>query len=483
MREHIAKLLRQLSLGAGLGVTAALTLAPAWSQVPEATEAAKDAPKAASDASADAAKAAREAARETGQAARETAQDARETVRDTAKGTRESVRDTTREAREGARDTTREAREGARDTRGAARDAGRDATRDARDATRDARDAVRDTRDGALRDTVREGVRETAREAREEVRDTIRDVGAEVRGRMRNAATRFHAEDVRPADIGLWFDGSSSDGLVIADVATTGAIANLGFHEGDRIFSVNGHKVTREDDFIYYLFAPSTRDQRVKVIVFRDGSEEVIDVQPRVLMEQYTTVQHDPMEQFGVVLDDRYDDRLIVWRVLPRTPAFYAGIRAGDVITTFEGQNVTTPDQFTALIGKVDPGRVRVGVNRNRATRQFYIDMPNLHLDGQAHTTLKPNLDGNATPRLDRRENRLEGREERRDDRRDTPRLDRPAAPRAAPPTINPPATTPPTVAPPSATPPTVTPPTVAPPTTTPPARPGARPGILPRNR
>jgi len=61
---------------------------------------------------------------------------------------------------------------------------------------------------------------------------------------------------------------------VISDVSTRGPIARLGFHEGDRIVSVNGHRVAAEAEFIDCLL--SGPGDRVEVIVTRDGRNETI---------------------------------------------------------------------------------------------------------------------------------------------------------------------------------------------------------------
>jgi len=91
---------------------------------------------------------------------------------------------------------------------------------------------------------------------------------------------------------------------------------------------------------------------RVPVVVSRDGREETIYVQPSVLTEDYGYTEVDPMEQFGIVLDDRYDDRIVVWKVVPRSPAYYAGIREGDVITTLSDHPYHTRSEFEkGLVG------------------------------------------------------------------------------------------------------------------------------------
>ena len=126
---------------------------------------------------------------------------------------------------------------------------------------------------------------------------------------------------MRGPDIGLWFNRGNRDGLVISDVSSRGPIAKLGFRESDRIVSVNGRRVTREPEFIEYLMASDA--DRVPVIVSRDGREETIYVQPSVLTEDYEYADVNPLEQFGIVLDDRYNDRIVVWKIVPRSPAYY----------------------------------------------------------------------------------------------------------------------------------------------------------------
>jgi predicted metalloprotease with PDZ domain len=292
---------------------------------------------------------------------------------------RESARDTARGARDAARETGREAREGARDVRESARDTARDA---------------------------REGFRESTRESRESRRDS----------------REFRAESVRSADIGVWFNRSRDAGLVISDIASSGAIARVGFREGDRVVSVGGHRVRSEDEFVRFLFDDDIRDERVKVIVVRDDREHVVFVEPSVLIREYVYVEHDPLEEFGIVLDDRHENRVVVWKVLPRTPAFYAGFRSGDIITTFHGQRVSTSKDFVQLVQKSDPGDVAVQVSRGDRMRDLQVNIPRFGGRGEARTALRPNIDEGVERRAERREDRRDIREDRVEDRQDRSR-------------------------------------------------------------
>jgi S1-C subfamily serine protease len=200
--------------------------------------------------------------------------------------------------------------------------------------------------------------------------------GAAVAVDTRTARREFRVADIRPPDIGLWFDPTSTDSLVVADIAPTGPIAGFGFQEGDRILEVNRVKVNRQTDFIKLLFATKERDGRVEVLLVRKNKEIVVPVEPALLIEHYVTVRHDPMEELGIVADDRYDDRVVVWKVLPRSPAFYAGLRPGDVITRFGDQRVVERKGFVAMVEKVQPGIVAVEVDRARRTRPIRIEVP-----------------------------------------------------------------------------------------------------------
>ena len=229
----------------------------------------------------------------------------------------------------------------------------------------------------------------------------------------------FDASRIRPADIGLWLN-ARGDNLLITDIASSGPIARLGFRENDYIYSVNGTRVTSERDFVRYLFDRDLRDREAEVVVYRNGRYQTLHVEPRVLIEQYTSIydHHDPLEHFGLVLDDRYPDRIVVWRVLPGTPAYYAGLHRGDVITTFRGQRIAGPQEFVRVVQDVQPGEIELQVNRNRQMRDLSLEIPQ-SFTSQRTTTFRrsyDDLDNNQNNRLDRQDIRMERREDRRFD-------------------------------------------------------------------
>jgi len=180
----------------------------------------------------------------------------------------------------------------------------------------------------------------------------------------------------RAPDIGLWFNRPTANGLVIADIAPTAAIAHLGFREGDRILTVNGHPVLTEPEFMQSLITGDPNP--VQVVVFRNGRNEVVTVDPSLVTQQTAFAPTNPLDQFGIVLDDRFDDRIVVWRVIPESPAFYAGFRPGDVVTTLAGQPFRTRTEFETALAGMRTDNANIQVRRGDRVRDLVIDVPRL---------------------------------------------------------------------------------------------------------
>ena len=202
-----------------------------------------------------------------------------------------------------------------------------------------------------------------ARETRSAVRSSGRV--AAPRDSRTVAAGGGSAGSVRAPDLGIWFQRGAGKLLIIDALSRSGAIAQFGFLEGDRIVSVNGQRVTTERDFIHVLTADDVRGHRVPVVVVRDGRRQLIYVRPELLITD-AAAHIDPLDRLGVVLDDRYVSQLVVWRVLPRSPAYYAGIRPGDVIHTFDDVEVVDAGELVRMIDATDSDDVVIGIRRNQ---------------------------------------------------------------------------------------------------------------------
>ena len=218
---------------------------------------------------------------------------------------------------------------------------------------------------------------ETRREGREEARETreaAREAGAP-RAEAREAAretrreTRQNVRASRAADYGVWF-ARGNQGLVIDDVSNNGVFWTAGIRAGDQIVSINGEPVRSEAQFVQVLSGDfGTRE--VVIIVLRDGREQRIVLQPAALSAGVVT--YDPFYRYGLIIDDTRPNQIVVQRVYPRTPAYYAGFRAGDVITTYGGQRVTSVDAFSRSLADAD-GALDFTVMRDGRSRDIQVD-------------------------------------------------------------------------------------------------------------
>lgn len=304
-----------------------------------------------------------EAARDAAQSARETAQSGRETTRDAASEARRANQDT----RDSVRDATRDIRQQNQENR----ETGRDAVRDNRQETRDTRGEARDT----------------TRDARGDVRDA--------RGDIRQARREFRAERIRSGDLGLWLR-RAADRLLVSDLATSGAIVQTGLKEGDQIISVNGQHVASEREFVDRLFANQDNNQPIAVVVSRNGQQQTIQIQPKTFVDEYTVGDTNSLHQYGIIIDDSVPDHLKVKAVVPRSPAFYAGVRSGDEITGLRGERIKQIADLVRGLATSAGASTQLDVNRNNQSRQLDIDIPQ-DTASEPRTALRPNYDA-ATP-------------------------------------------------------------------------------------
>jgi len=337
----------------------------------DASKSASDTAKSANKSASDTAKSAEKNASNTTKTAAEVGDDAADSARDTADDARDSARD----ARDSARDTGRDARDTARDARSSARDAGRSSRDSARDTARDARDSARSTRNSA-RDTARDARDRTRDDARDrrDARDTrdARSTDRRDRRDSRDTARADRRDNHRSVEqLGLEFGRVTDRGLTVSTIERDSVAYRAGLRDDDIIISIGGHDLRSARDFDRYLYA-GDRNERIEIVVWRDGREEVVYFEPDVIYtDDVDTVQTSyayDVDRFGVVLDDSYDDRIVVTKVLPNTPAYTAGLRAGDVITTWHGEPVSSRRDFVRVIERAEPGTVNFEYQRNDRT-------------------------------------------------------------------------------------------------------------------
>jgi C-terminal processing protease CtpA/Prc len=323
------------------------------------------------------------------QSSAQAARDQKNEKIEAAKGKIQGARDSAQEARQDFRGTAREDRRDIRDARESAGDKIGDTRREARGEVRDARQEAGST----IRDD-----RHTTRDARETARDTVRDDRQQIREARRDAREarrEFIAERLRSGDIGLFFR-RLADRLQISDVAGTGAIAQSGLKEGDEIVSVNGKPVHSEREFVDTMFADHETNKPAQVVINRKGQQQTLSINTKPFVEEHLNSDHQ-LQDFGLVLDQNDPNHVKVQTVMPRSPAFYGGVKSGDVITRFNGQRVNAVKDLIQTIAGLTSNSTSVEVNRNGGSRSLDIEVPGTQQD-EARTALKPTLPSTAPP-------------------------------------------------------------------------------------
>ncbi len=248
-----------------------------------------------------------------------------------------------------------------------------DPTRDPRDTQRDARDPAKDSRDTNARDpndrkdvdrkdadrkdTDRKDTDRKDTDRRDTDRTPARDTDRRDTDRRDTDRRTTDSRRNRMTDrqLGISFGRATDRGLAISNLASSSVLYRAGLRSSDIVVSINGHRLARDEDFDRYVYDVEGND-RIKVIVFRDGRDETVYLTPTVFYAEES--YDDDYTYFGVVLDTRYPDRLIVKSVNRESPAWEAGVRAGDEITGWHGQRIKTTSDFGRALHEVNGSAV-----------------------------------------------------------------------------------------------------------------------------
>jgi predicted metalloprotease with PDZ domain len=185
------------------------------------------------------------------------------------------------------------------------------------------------------------------------------------------AAGSVQGQMLRGPDVGVWFNTqrgtSGTNELIVAQLADDGVFALAGLREGDRLVSINGRPIGSEAKFVEILTLLGTGNQVVNFVVIRDRQPQTLALNGSAVMRGVATP--DPLYQAGLIIDERNRTLLIVQRVFPCTPAFYAGLRQADVITSINGQPISSLAELTKPLRL--GGNLSLLVTRNEQTRQM----------------------------------------------------------------------------------------------------------------
>ncbi|MGO8765193.1 MAG: RIP metalloprotease RseP [Limisphaerales bacterium] len=133
--------------------------------------------------------------------------------------------------------------------------------------------------------------------------------------------------------------------------------AKMGIQEGDRIVSVDGHKVQSWQDVSMYTIV--ARTPSLPVVIEHDGQDHTYNLQ---------TSTENALNLKMLNLDPR--DHPDVSGVMSGSPAEKAGLKQKDVIVSFAGVPIVSGDQFVSLVRQrgAEPSQIQVERDGKRVT-------------------------------------------------------------------------------------------------------------------
>lgn len=173
-----------------------------------------------------------------------------------------------------------------------------------------------------------------------------RNSAAESRDNERASA---HHESRRDFRNDFKFGRTSSRGLAINTIEHNSIFYRSGLRDGDVLVSYGGRPIRSEDDF--YRVAVYQPDQRVPVVVWRDGHEQTI----YVVYEENDSADvavsaTSGRNLLGAEFDPQSSDGAVVIRVQKGSPAQRAGLMQNDVVIALNGDQVNSGREAMKIV-------------------------------------------------------------------------------------------------------------------------------------
>ncbi|MFQ5824698.1 MAG: PDZ domain-containing protein [bacterium] len=166
-------------------------------------------------------------------------------------------------------------------------------------------------------------------------------------------------------------------GLLITDVVDDSPADDAGLWEEDVIVEFDGQQVEKADDFARMVrkTEPSTK---VKLLIIRDGEEKKVEVtlSKRRIKRRRPVYWNDNniliiggRPRLGVRVQELNEDLapyfkveknsgVLIWEVSEDSPAEKAGLKAGDVITKIDDEQISNPEDLIEALDDYEEGDV-----------------------------------------------------------------------------------------------------------------------------
>jgi predicted metalloprotease with PDZ domain len=186
-----------------------------------------------------------------------------------------------------------------------------------------------------------------------------------------------------------------SHGVVVAETVKNKAAEKAGIKKGDIILYFNGEKIRRPANLVDAV-RDCTAGDKVAVKLSRGGKEKTVNVtldkyKPRLAWVgkdgnrnffnlaggAYLGVRMlDLNEDLAAYFDVKEDGGALITQVEKDSPAEKAGLKAGDVITSVNGENIKEPGDVGNIISELDEGdKVALQVIRHKKKKDFNAEL------------------------------------------------------------------------------------------------------------
>ncbi|MCI0697361.1 DegQ family serine endoprotease [candidate division KSB1 bacterium] len=178
-------------------------------------------------------------------------------------------------------------------------------------------------------------------------------------------------------------------GALVGDVTSDGPADKAGIQRGDIITGFNGKKVENSNQ-LRAIVADAEPGSTAKVVLLRNGREMALPVvlgeRPKEFADRGASEPEEPEAQTGEKLglslqtltpeiarqlSYQNEDGVVVGGVTAGSPADDAGLRRGDLIKEVNRSEVTSVQQFTRAVGRLQSGDSAVLLVR-RGQNTFY---------------------------------------------------------------------------------------------------------------
>jgi len=184
------------------------------------------------------------------------------------------------------------------------------------------------------------------------------------------------------------FDLKTTEGVLVSDVSKDSPADKAGLKQGDVVVEFNDRKVENTGQF-RNLVSLTPPGSKANLVVIRDGKEIELPVKLATLEQASIAgvTQTDAMEKLGFTVQDLSEDLarqfgyeryqgVLISQVMPRSPAQFAGLRPGVLITEVNKKAVgNTEDFLKALEESLKMKRVLLLVQDRQYARYVVLDL------------------------------------------------------------------------------------------------------------